>query len=170
MIRLFGAVLCISAGLLTGAVICLESKKRLECLNMLVMALELMHTELATNLTPIPALMRKVSESSKGCVKKLAEEVYIKTNELEKKAFEELWSEGVRNNLNVLEEKELQRTVHLGSVLGKTELAEQLSAISSLEKYLSCAAAEIEGSFPQLRKTSFGISLAVGALVTIVLL
>ncbi|MDO4982856.1 MAG: stage III sporulation protein AB [Eubacteriales bacterium] len=170
MLKLAGAILCLTGGLLTGISIYTESRKRLECLRMLIMALEIMHSELATNLAPLPVLMKKVSEGTNGCVKELAEELAERTGELKKAGFEELWRESVQKRLSLLDRKSMQRILHLGRILGRAELSEQLSAIRTAEECLALKAAETESSLPEVRKMSVGLSLAAGTLVTIVFL
>ena len=131
------------------------------------MAMNVMHSELSTRLTPTPMLMKTVSECSEGCVKKFAEEVCVRTDDLGWIGFDEIWKVCCLQYLKDLSERDLRLISPLGYVLGRAELTEQLSAITATADSLSKRQTEIEKSFAQRKKTCIALPLGVGILVTI---
>ena len=170
MLKLAGAVLCMTAGLSMGMAICRETGRTLDCLNALTVSLGVIHSELASKLAPVHELMKAAADASTGSVHEFAKEVYIRTEKLEEMSFEEIWKDCCRKKLRELKPEDMRRISGLGCILGRAALEEQLRALSDVRTQLCASADEIAKVYPARKKTVMGLSCAAGLIVMIMFL
>ena len=170
MLKLAGAVLCMTAGLSMGMAICRETGRTLDCLNALTVSLGVIHSELASRLAPMHELMKAAAEVSTGSVHEFAKEVYIRTEKLDEMSFEDIWKDCCRKRLRELKPEDMRKVSGLGCILGKTALEEQLRAVSDVRTQLCASADEIAKVYPARKKTVMGLSCSAGLIVTIMFL
>lgn len=147
-----------------------EKKRRIAILQELCRALEQLKAELSVHLTPMPELLSSLAEKTRGSVSLFFRAVLDAMPGLGERAFYEIWSAAASAQMKELTEPELVELMKLGEILGRYELGEQLLAVEDCLGELRSALEAHCGAYPNERRLIFGLSLAGGFFLTIVLL
>ena len=91
-------------------------------------------------------------------------------DELGEKSFSEIWRSGVAGELRMLGEGAADTVGALGDSLGGSELALQCEALENAAHEMERLARKEREALPGERRMSFGLSLAAGAMLVIVLI
>ena len=165
--RLAGAALLVAAFALFGLAQVLSARRRARLVIAFISALTLLRAEITERLSPLPDCARTLAESGPEPCRDFFAAVYGATDALGEVEFAKLWSACLhaldlpRGALDALD--------CLGRSLGRYAAAEQGAAIdrcaARLEAEARAAAANARDA-PRLR---FGLSLAAGALLALIL-
>ena len=96
--------------------------------------------------------------------------LYEDMDELGEKSFSDIWRLAVRDELGILGETASDTIGALGENLGGSELAMQCRALERASCEMERLAREEKAALPGKRRMSFGFSMAVGALLVIMLI
>lgn len=145
-------------------------KAEINCLDELCRGMELIRAELGTRLTPMPELLRILSDRCRGEAGAFFSALCKAMPLLEENEFSKLWNIAADTYLKPLHPEELNTVKKVGAVLGKYELSEQLAVTDACRRELAFAAEKLRASYPESRRLFFGISAAAGGFLIILLL
>ena len=171
MIKLFGAVLILSATAAFGLFGVFRLKNRVRSLGALNVSLELMKSELCERLTPMPELLEMLERDAPSPANLLFGQARQKLSELGNCSFAAIWKRAIRDTPELLlTEQEAQVLGELGLSLGKYDVHEQLGAFTytqrRMEEFYKKAAAEKEND----AKLHAFFGVAAGAVAVIILI
>lgn len=170
MLQYFGAVLIFTSSLAFGLVYSIGRKKHLETLENMCRALELVHGELAARATPLPELCQLLSNRAKGKAADFFKSLSLALPRLGVEEFSQLWQEAAERELKSLSRAELWDIIALGSIVGRYELSEQLSALRSTICVLQGCKESARSAYPGEKRLGLGLSAASGVLLIVLLL
>ena len=160
----------ISAFFFFARILIRRKKAEIDCLAELGRGMELMRAELGTRLTPMPELMRLLSDRCGGAAGSFFSAVYSAMPLLEERDFSGLWNIAAESCLIVLDKRALDTVKKAGTVLGRYELAEQLSAVGSCAAELKTREEKLRAAYPESRRLMFGLCAAAGSFLILLLL
>lgn len=165
-----GAALILAGCLLSGALWTRTKSRRIRTLRQLCAALELLAGELETRAPPLPELAKLLAERAGGQAGTFFSLLSVSMEQLGRESFSQLWSRAAETVLESLGREEREEFAGLGMILGRCELARQLSALRACTAALRTNLREAEGLYPGQRRLSLGLTGAAAALLIIVLL
>ncbi len=168
--RWIGAVLIIFAGIFSGIIYFVEKKRRLNALEDVCAAFEIMGGDLQTKLSSLPELCDALKERANGAAQMFFENLSTSFTQLGEKEFSELWDESIGTSFTMLQNEELRQISALGKVLGRCEVERQLEALNSLNSYLRTGLENARNTYPQERKLGLGVGAAAAMLLALGLL
>ena len=163
-----GAVLL--ACILFAAARTRERRREIACLRSLCCSLDRIHAELSCALIPLPVLMERLAEDGNNDAALFFSQVHKALDQLDEKEFSRIWADAAERNLKQLQSAEYQEVVELGQWLGKYTLDEQLIALERCASVLRQRRDRCCEVFAEERKMSYGISLALGCFLSMMLL
>ena len=162
--NLCGAALVL-LGCLYGAVsMTREQKRRVAALREMDAALERLR------LSGLPDLTALLAGSSHGAAARFFTCLHGLLSELGNKPFHVLWETAVERSLQELSAEDRSELLRLGECLGRYELAEQLKALDACRAQLGRSIEARRSGLTDQRRLIFGLWLAAGGLLCIVLL
>ena len=147
-----------------------NKKAEINCLAELCTGFALIRAELGTRLTPMPELLSLLTERCQGPAGGFFRTVDSALPLLAEKDFSALWNAAAEEHLGCLGQRELETVKKAGAVLGKYELSEQISVVSSCLEELRGAEEKGRADYPQCRRLLFGVNAAAGGFIIILLL
>jgi len=171
MLTAIGAVLVIGATATVGITSLWRMGTRVRVLSALIVALEVMKSEVCDRMTPIPELIDQLAEEAPAPVNLLFRRLQAEMGEIGIRSFYFLWKNAILASPDLaLREAEQETLIALGQSLGRYDANQQRDAFvyaqRRLERYLSKA--ELERS--QQGKVHAALSIAVGVFMVIILL
>ncbi|NLH00719.1 MAG: hypothetical protein GX488_02250 [Clostridiales bacterium] len=169
--RIFGALLLVTACTLLGIEQARKLYFRQRCLEEVLAALRFMEAELKNGAVPIPEIFWELSRFPDMKVQKFFMSLYEKTQNLGEESLAEIWTGCVLNDMSIsLSERQRQELCRIGNFLGRYSENEQSGAISAcaehLEEELKAASAKAkEGA-----KLYTGLGLTFGLMIATVLI
>lgn len=168
--KIIGLGFVAAACLYFGLVILRGSRARVDGLRSMCRALEIMQAELSERLTPMPELIKILSERCTDCAGNFFTSLREVMPELGAKQFSVLWVKAVRSELTDLDKEEMREVEAIGSIIGKYDLSQQLKAVSTCLTLLRERYNAAIFEYPVTKKLCLGLSSAAGILLTIVLI
>ena len=170
MIHLIGGamLLCASTALGFGAAGVL--KERVRELEGLLLSLKTMELELSGKRTPLPELIQKVKNCSRGQITQLYLlcEEYLK--ESEGTAFSDLWKKAVDKAELHLNDREITVLYEIGNVLGRYDSKSQCDALNAIQTRLTSFLEEANEHNSRMGRVYGTLGVATGALLMIILI
>ena len=166
MLKLTGALLCVSACVAAGLNAYANEKKRLSALLSLSQSFSAMRAELSATLAPTPELLKAHAEGYAAVLLRNAQKGMERIGETE---LEQIWAEALELCPPLLREDEKRVVRALGAVLGRCTLETQLQALSDAAARLEERAEELRRGLPAARRLSLGLPAAFGLLTAILL-
>ncbi len=146
---------------------CACRRQRIQTLQELNAALELMEGELGTNNLPMPALCRSLSMQTAGAAARFFSQLTESLDRLGETSFAELWQEAAETCFQNLGRSELETLVRLGGSLGRYELTRQLGAIGACRISLEANLHAARRACPGEQKLTIGLSISAALLLLI---
>ena len=168
--KIIGAFFVFAAFCGFGILIWNEKKRAYETLAQLCFSLELTASELASRSSPLPELIKLLSERVGRRAAEFYKELYSTLPLLGDRDFSLLWTEAVKKTLGSLTAAEQEEFVRLGYILGRYELQEQISAVKTTLIFFIARRDSAQAKSVEEKKLSLGLTAAAGALLAIVLL
>ena len=130
MIKLIGAILVVAGTASVGLNAVMRLKGRVGSLGTLITALDVMHSEICTRLTPMPELLEKLTALSQYPVSLFFENCRKNMKNIENASFYRIWKLSVKETPELeLTAEEEQAVGELGVMLGHYDVEEQSRAI-----------------------------------------
>lgn len=167
--KILGLTLVVLSSGLCGVNFVSVRKDRLDELRSFIYMLELIKAELSTNLSPLPVVVNKVSESICGKAADFSKLLLLNLSVLGEKCFETIWNESFRACETSFSAEEEQAIMKLGLILGKYEINFQTQAIEDCILVLRKREESCSASYPQTKRLSLGLSVSAGLLLAIIL-
>lgn len=165
-----GAVLLLVSCAVIGCLRLQTLKRRKETLSTLSNCLQLMKSELSTRLTALPTLICMLTERSRGETKSFFECIDTNLDELGECGFSSIWASAARQKLTSLSAEEQNEIIHLGQMLGKSDVDAEISAIARCQAFMDKAYEALRAEYPQLCRMAFALPAAAGLMLVIVLI
>ena len=169
MIKLIGAAMIAAACALGCATVLKEQRGRVRELRSLCTALAMMRREMSLNLTALPELSKKLSESCGEPAAGFFRMTWLMCEELGDFEFCGIWRLCIGKCFARLRQDELYALETLGAVLGRFALEAQLKAIDDCEETLSGKLNEYMSVRKEENRLKLGLMCAGCALILIVL-
>lgn len=168
--KLTGAVFILVAGVLLGIISLSEDKKSISALKELCNAIDVICGELSSKQSPVYELTLCAASHTCGDVNRFFTYINESLANLGEKRFSEIWETASIEHLSFIDEDCRDELIHLGDILGRYELNEQLNALNAFKiRLLKTFENKLE-NYPARKKLSIGVSATVSALLIIVLL
>lgn len=145
-------------------------KRRKETLSTLSNCLQLMKSELSTRLTMLPTLICFLTERSRGETKSFFESIDTNMDGLGECGFSAIWTSAARQKLTSLSTEEQNEIIHLGQMLGQSDVDAEISAIERCQAFMDKAHEALRVEYPQLCRMAFALPAAAGLMLVIVLI
>ena len=142
---------------------CSCRRQRIQTLQELNTALELMEGELGTNNLPMPALCHFLSMQTAGAAARFFSQLAEGLGRLGELSFAELWQEAAEASFQNLGRSELETVVRLG----RYELHRQLGAIATCRTALETNLHAARRACPGEQKLTIGLSISAVLLLVI---
>lgn len=168
--KITGAVLLLASCVVIGCLRLQALKRRKETLSAMSNSLQLIKSELDARLTTLPALMCFLAEQSRGETKSFYESIDASMDELGECEFSSIWTRAARQRLTSLSAEEQNEVIHLGQMLGQSDVDAQLSAIARCQTFMDKSLDTLRGEYPQLCRLAFAVPAAAGLMIVIVLI
>lgn len=168
--KLIGAAFVLVAGILVAYTSLSEEKDRLITMKELSNALDIIHGELSARQSSLFDIACCVEKHTTGRVSAFFGCVQASLTDLGIKCFSEIWRETAEKYLCLIDDECLRDLLHLGDILGRYELSEQLSALMALKNGLSKVLDGAGESYAATRKLRLYLAGAISSLLIIVLL
>ena len=169
MQRLTGAAVIVLAFVLAGASLVSARRERLSTLRGLCAALLQLQGELSARLTPLPEIITALCGSGEKNTAAFFAHISSRLSELGEQSFREIWRSAAEE-LSMLEENEHGELAALGEMLGIYSISDELCAIELCRKRLEERRDEAERALTAYRRSCFGLCVAFGSLLAIVLI
>ena len=171
MIRFIGAVLITIGTAAWGILSVFRLRSRVKNLHALTSALGIMRSEICDRLTPMPELLRSISDEATYPASQLFSNVSGEMNTLGTKPFSAIWSHAVKNTPELLlnPPEELVLT-ELGVRLGRYDIAEQAAAIQYAQRRMEEHIRKAETDRDNNSKVHAFLGMAAGLFAIIMLL
>ena len=168
MIKLMGAVLILSAGVMLGSLPLVSMKERTRLLNGYVDALKAMKAELSAQGLSIPKLMDVLSEGNSSHHIFAYLSSYIAEHGVME--FSVGWRSYIMSESSIIEEDELRSLMSVGDMLGKYTLEDQISEIEHCIEILERGIENTRQKQKEITKLYLGTSLSLSLMLIIALL
>lgn len=169
MLKLIGAFIIVFSSLVLSAVPLFAIKQKIIILQEFIHDFHYMHIELQTNLSSVPCLLEFLSEKGGVSTRKIYQS--LKTSLLSHPIalFSEYWTKAFACFGAILSPEAIQSITHLGNILGRYTLEEQLSEI---ERCITCLEEECSRekiNYIAKQKLYIGVGGTI-AMITVILL
>jgi len=168
--KLMGAVFVLVAGILVGYISLYEEKNRINRIKELCNATDIMCGEMASKQSPLNTLLICASKNTNAELRQFFEHIDKSFDALGEKSFSDIWKEAAQEYLLFLDGECFEAFLHLGNVLGRYGLEDQLSALTVFKNRLTRELELSSEKYPEKRKLGFGLAASVSTLLIIVLL
>lgn len=170
MLRLFGAVLVISACCFWGFSSVKQLYMHANSLRAVIASLNMMNGEIYSHLMPMRDILELLAESGPETTKKLYENVLSGMERLDNCPFCEIWRESVRKTPLHLTGEETEVLCELGAYLGKYDVEEQSRLISQTTRNMERFLKDAEDTRKRDSKVYAAFSLTAGIFTVIMLI
>lgn len=169
MLRALGAGVIIICCTLLGLNATGRSRQRVKALSGLIASFEIMKSEICSGLTPLPELMKLLSEQSAQPAAGLYRRCLGMTGG--RRSFREVWRQAISESdeLCLLDEEE-QTLLELGLTLGRYEAEEQRPAIDKAQKRLELFLSIEEKEQANKKRVSTALGAGAGIMLAILLI
>ena len=170
MIRTMGAVLVIAATGLVGLRGVIRLRRRVQVLEGLIVALQMMESEICSCLTPMREVLEKLSKEAPPPVRKLYSNAVEGMAELGRCSFFAIWREAVERSRELpLTREEAETLTELGLCLGRYDVREQAEAIGRVRRRLEIYLKRAEDERTRDSKTHAFFGVASGVFAVMIL-
>ena len=171
MTKIIGALMVTAATTSLGVMSAKRLKRRVRSLRSLVSALDIMRSEICTRLTPMPELLELLAAQTGEPANIFFTNCLIKQRSMRGRPFAELWNSALRATEELeLNENELEPLIELGTALGRYDTDRQGEAILAAKKRLEGFLQKAESERDRESKTRTMLGIAVGVMITIILI
>lgn len=170
MTRLTGFVLLQAAALLYARGRVMDRRREYAALRSFCDMLDQLRGLLENDASPMPELLRKLSERSTGEARRFAQALSISMEELGTRSFQQLWQQALADEADLPVQTVGQELRALGGVLGRYDLQSQLDALEACRRVIRQAMEERGRTQPQDMYMTVGLALSASLLVGILLL
>lgn len=171
MIKIFGAILITAGAGAWGVLSVLRLRRRVNILHAIAGAIEIMKSEVYDRLTPMPDLMRMLSEDTPYPVSAFFTRVREKMETLGRKPFSALWSAAIAESPELLlTDSERRALGELGYFLGRYDAGEQKSALVRVQRRMEEYARRAEAERDRKARVHAFLGVAAGVFVSVLLL
>ncbi len=167
--KLLGAILILTAGILGGILLLLDKKKRRDDYWSLAAALELLRGELSSEAVPLALGIERANAHTKGMGKELLSAVSSGLDELGERSFGEIWDKALAETCSWLAAEPASEIRKLGAELGRFDLEVQLRSLDACALYLKEQWRRQKNAYPAERRVALGLSFCFTALLVILL-
>ena len=169
--KLYGALLILSASLAAALFLLREERNRLRSVAALQRGLRALRGTLAERQTPLPAAFRELSvQTEDAAVRAFFAALAHNMERLGEESFSVLWRAAAADRLAALGADTAERLALLGEQLGGSELERQCKALDKCADALETLTAQAAGRRAEKRRMTLGLSLSLGAFLVILLL
>lgn len=127
--------------------------------------------ELAERQSDMAGIFRKLANKNRErATGALFRRLCMSMDTLGDRSFSEIWRAAVADELGDLGAEALETLGALGESLGGSELALQCEALERAARETEALAQQVKEALPEEKRMSFGLSLAAGALLVIMLI
>jgi stage III sporulation protein AB len=171
MIRLIGAVLITVGTAAWGLMGVFRLRSRVKSLNALLGALGVMKSEICDRLTPMPKLLKQLSDEASYPASLLFKNASEKTPSLGSKPFSSIWSQAVMETPELLLTPQEELVLkELGLSLGRYDTGEQKNAIQYAERRMDEYTRKAETERERNSKVHAFLGVAAGLFAVVILL
>ena len=169
MIRLIGAVLVAAGGAHLGFQAAAGLRRQIRALRQMGTGLELLERELELSAPPLPRLLERGAEHSRGPARALFQGCVRGLDSLDREDFSTLWRRLVREQTGLPAEGQAV-LLPLGDTLGRYEGERQREALSAARRRLGELAGRLEADSRRQGRVYQALGLSGGAFLVILLL
>lgn len=169
MIKFLGALSIFSSVLLFIYRPAAAMKKRMNLLFALSQAFHRISSELETNLTALPELLRLMNDSALPAVQPIFSCVSATIQQQGAAVFQFAWKQALKPYRTQLEEQEFQSLLQLGNVLGCYLAEDQITAIGQCIQILDEGYRATRSQFCETQRVYVGVGASIGISVVILL-
>ena len=169
MIRLMGAALVAAGGALLGFQAAAGLGRRVRSVREMEAGLELLERELELSAPPLPRLLERGAEHSRGPARALFQGCVRGLDSLDREDFSTLWRRLVREQTGLPAEGQAV-LLPLGDTLGRYEGERQREALSAARRRLGELAGRLEADSRRQGRVYQALGLSGGAFLVILLL
>ena len=171
MIRFLGAILITAGAGAWGVLSVLRLRRRAAVLHALAGALELMKREIYDRLTPMPELMRMLSDDTPAPAGLFFGRVHEKMQSLGRRPFSALWNAALEESPELMLRQEERGVLReLGLFLGRYDAGEQKSALTRVQRRLEEYARRADLERDAKARVHVFLGVAAGVFVSVLLL
>lgn len=164
MTKLLGAALLCGGGAAVGVYKYMSLRKRARTLAGLIAALNIMRGEIRVRLTPLPEILKMLSERGDASVRGFFARVSSRMPELAESSLSSIWR-GALPELCDLCGDDAAALAELGDVLGRFDAAEQESAINAAAETLGASLSLLRERLRSAPRMYIGLGLCLGAML-----
>ena len=147
-----------------------DRRRHLQFLSDMISALRMLSAELQDRRPPMKELLEWTARHTEGETGLFFSGLSKDISKLGEESFDSLWRQSAGTCLGTMSTADYRDLCSLGKMLGRTDLAEQISALNNCCRSLQTRF-EREGSeYQDEKKLSLGVSTALGLLVCILIL
>ena len=169
MLRLIGGGLIAAAGVGMALQYRLQNLRQLTELRQGAELLSLMRSELEARRTPLPELLSLMRKSCAGSAARFSSLLSEKLPEMGERSFSELWNDCVNRAFPHLLPEERRKLCSVGKLLGRCELASQLTALDRCTGELLGAEKRLRDGLALRGRSAAGL-FCVGTLLLMIVL
>ena len=169
MVRLIGAVLVAAGGAALGFQAAAGLGRRVRALTEMAEGLALLERELELSAPPLPRLLERGAEHSRGPARALFQGCVRGLDSLDREDFSTLWRRLVREQTGLPAEGQAV-LLPLGDTLGRYEGERQREALSAARRRLGELAGRLEADSRRQGRVYQALGLSGGAFLVILLL
>ena len=170
MTRWLGAIWVAGCGLWLGLQRTVWYTRRVETIQGLLEAISLMEWELKDRQTPMPELLRRAEEGSRGSVRTFFAQCGGQMDELGSRSFGRIWTQAAELSQLPLDREDLLILEGLGQVLGRYDQQSQCQALAQGRNRLTRRLEQAREDRDRLGRLSGVLGGAAGLLAVILML
>lgn len=168
--KLLGAILLMGGATALGLSATARLERRVETVRALLGALERMTRELSFRLTPIPEMLRELSQSVKGSAGAFFFRCYTGLDELGEESLCAIWEKAMEATPMDLRKEEEQVLRDVGQVLGRYDEDAQIQALALAGARMTEGLKRAEEERSRLGRVYTALGVTAGAFLTLLLL
>lgn len=168
--KLFGALLIMSAFFAVGITKAAELKNELFTLRGVIRLTELMKNEIVTRRTRLPALSEMLASASDKYTARFANGFCTELDLLGQRSFADIWRESVQNGLSALSNDCKNELVSLGGSIGRYDAELQQAAFERCIEKLTDSEKQLSYTYLSNRKVYLGVFGGTGLIAVILLI
>jgi stage III sporulation protein AB len=171
MTRFFGAIFIVAGCAMWGFMGAFRLKRRHRAIASVARSLLAVQSEICDRLTPMPELLRRLSEESGGAAGAFYKNAYARFEELGERGFAAVWREAVEATPELmLTPEEATVLCDLSRSLGRYDIDEQRGAIEYARRRFEDFAQKADLSREKDGRLRAFLGVAAGVLVAIILI
>lgn len=171
LIKIIGAVLIMSATISCGVSGVARLRRRAQCFESVITALEIMESEICTRLTPMHEVLEILSNDGPVMVQGLFSRAELGMEELGRKSFSDIWEDAITKSCELdLRKDEADALWELGLCLGKYDVASQAQSIARVKLRMEAFRLRAEEEKARDTKVKAFFGLAAGLFAVIILI